>query len=41
MTIIIRFVSIENSKVTIREYFLGFISVESSTGENLCDVYNA
>lgn len=38
MTIIIRFVSIEDSKVTIREHFLGFISVESSTGENLCDV---
>ncbi|XP_026819055.1 zinc finger MYM-type protein 1-like [Rhopalosiphum maidis] len=38
MTIIIRFVSIEDSKVTIREHFLGFISVENSTGENLCDV---
>ncbi|XP_025206361.1 zinc finger MYM-type protein 5-like [Melanaphis sacchari] len=33
MTIIIRFVSIEDSKVTIREHFLGFISVENSTGE--------
>ncbi|XP_026821672.1 zinc finger MYM-type protein 1-like [Rhopalosiphum maidis] len=38
MTIIIRFVSIEDSKVTIREHFLGFISVENSTGDNLCDV---
>ncbi|XP_060855512.1 zinc finger MYM-type protein 1-like [Metopolophium dirhodum] len=38
MTVIIRFVSIEDSKVTIREHFLGFISVEISTGENLCDV---
>ncbi|KAL4149319.1 hypothetical protein QTP88_003289 [Uroleucon formosanum] len=38
MTIIIRFVSIEDLKVTIREHFLGFISVESTTEENLSDV---
>lgn len=38
MTIIIGFVTIEDSKVIIRKHFLGFISVESSTGENLSDV---
>lgn len=38
MTFFICFVTVESSKVIVRKHFLGFISVESSTGENLSDI---
>lgn len=38
MSVIVRFVSCGNGKVTIREHFLGFIDIRDSTGRGLCEI---
>lgn len=36
ITVIIRFVHLENENVEVREHFLGFSPINNTTGEGLC-----
>ncbi|XP_063788649.1 zinc finger MYM-type protein 1-like [Pseudophryne corroboree] len=38
MTVVIRFVSCKENNVLIEEHFLGFLEVDNSSGEGLCEI---